>query len=201
MRMNLLNFNKKWVVVILCILLIILILKCWLLNVKLKKTVEYLDRQDQIAHLPNYEPNSLNEFITTIIPMLDITNKLTQRVRSQYFWSRNSLDKCIRTIEIEKGLEPIPLSTRDFPLFETDTNNTYKYHLEGEPLYIPYESPELSTLKYMDDMRKLRACLNLNAMALSMCMQDANDRIENLEKRLKRLEAPLDIDLSNNKEK
>jgi len=134
------------------------------------------------------DPDSTQAFITAILPQLDAMNKQTRELMSQYKWYRGSLDKCMKAIEAEKGLEPIPLSIK-YPLpFKGDPNCANEYISKDEPLFMPYERFDVISLGEPNNIHILKALLNLQMLSVNMSMANANEWNENFEKRLKRLE-------------
>jgi len=137
------------------------------------------------------DPNASQVFMTVVLPQLDAMHKQTIELMSQHKWFRDSLDRCIKAIEIEKGLEPIPLSIK-YPLpLKRDPNQVNEYTPGDEPLFMPYESLDVKPLGGPNNIHILRALLNLQLVSLNLYMADANERIENFEKRLKRLSKEL----------
>ena len=137
------------------------------------------------------DPNSSQAFITAILPQLDAMNKQTRGLVSQYKWYRNSLDKCIKAIEAEKGLEPIPLSIKYALPFKGDPNRVNEYISKDEPLFMPYERFDVISLGEPNNIHLLKALLNLQMLSVNTLMVHANEWNENFEKRLKRLEENL----------
>lgn len=139
-----------------------------------------------------HDPNSSQAFITAILPQLDAMNKQTRKLVSQHKWFRDSLNKCLRAIEVEKGLEPIPLSIK-YPLpFKEGPNHINEYISKDEPLFMPYEGPNAISLGEPNNIHILKALLNLQILSANMSMANANDWIENFEKRLQRIEDHLE---------
>jgi len=137
------------------------------------------------------DPNSSQTFMTALLPQLDAMDKQARELMSQHEWLKRRLDICIKQLEEKKGLEPIPLSTK-YPLsLKGYPNNVNEYTPKDEPLFIPYESPDVIPLGEPDNIHILRSLLNLRILSLNLYMADANDRIDNFEKRLKRLEEHL----------
>lgn len=138
------------------------------------------------------DPNSSQAFMTALLPQLDAMHKQTRELMSQHKWLKLSLDNCIKQLEEEKGLEPIPLSIK-YPLsLKGDPNRVNEYTPKDEPLFMPYESPDdVRPLGEPNNIHILRALLNLQLVSVNLYMADANDRIENFEKRLKCLEERL----------
>jgi len=166
-----------------CCLLILLIMG--LSGCKSKTAVCYTDSGYVWLKI---DPDSSQAFITAILPQLDAMNKQTRELTSQYKWYRDSLHKCMKAIEAEKGLEPIPLSIK-YPLpFQGEPNYVDEYISRDEPLFTPYESPDVSSLVEPNNIHLLKALLNLQMLSLNTMMANANEWNENFEKRLKRLE-------------
>ena len=137
------------------------------------------------------DPNSSQAFITAILPQLDAMNKQTRELVSQHKWFRDSLNRCMKAIEAEKGLEPIPLSIK-YPLpSKGEPNCASEYISKDEQLFMPYESPDVSSLDEPNNIHILKALLNLQILSANMSMANSNEWIENFEQRLKRLEENL----------
>lgn len=137
------------------------------------------------------DADSSQAFITAILPQLDAMNKQTRELMCQYKWYRDSLHKCMKAIEAEKGLEPIPLSIK-YPLpFKGEPNYVDEYIARDEPLFTPYESPDVSSLGEPNNIHLLKALLNLQMLSVNTLMVHSNEWNENFEKRLKRLEESL----------
>ena len=137
------------------------------------------------------DPDSSQAFITAILPQLDAMNKQARELMSQYKWYRDSLDKCIKAIEAEKGLEPIPLSIKYALPFKEDPNRVNEYISKDEPLFMPYERFDVISLGEPNNIHLLKALLNLQMLSVNTLMVHANEWNENFEKRLKRLEENL----------
>lgn len=132
---------------------------------------------------------------------------LTERVREigqirgeiiyQNRWLSRRLDKCIEMLEQQKGLEPIPIEYPELDWMrhlKSDPNTAKKYELEPVPFYEPYEGPNTPSMESAEegDVRKLMCLLNLHIISLKMYLEPYNSRIENYDKRLKRLEDRLE---------
>jgi len=97
----------------------------------------------------------------------------------------------MKAIEAEKGLEPIPLSIKYPVPFKGEPNYVDEYIFRDEPLFMPYESPEVSSLGEPNNIHLLKALLNLQMLSLNTLMVHSHEWNENFEKRLKRLEEHL----------
>ena len=116
-------------------------------------------------------------------------NKQTRELMSQHKWFRDNLDKCIRAIEAEKGLDPMPMSIEHPFLSKRDPNIEHDRIPKDEAFFTPYESPDdFMSFGEPNNIYVLQALLNLQLVSVNAYMADANDRIGNLENRLKRLE-------------
>jgi len=108
-------------------------------------------------------------------------------------WAIRHLGQCIKLLEKERGLEPIPMKIGNYPI--TDSNHPAATPVlnkqESDPFYLPYEKPS----SFNDpnghkerDLNRLRVILNLNTFAVQSVSAAIEHQIHNYEERLQRLE-------------
>ncbi len=142
--------------------------------------------------------SSIQEHADALAPGVRVIQERTLELIAQHKWLKCRLEKCIEKLEVERGLEPIPLKTPAekfqemfMPARKVDPNEAMKYVPKPEPFYVPYESPNLPAwpVDKQPDIRTLIALLNLQSLSIAMYMYGSGDWIENFEKRLQRVDA------------
>jgi len=144
------------------------------------------------------DQSSIQEHADALAPGVRVIQERTLELIAQHKWLKCRLEKCIEKLEVERGLEPIPLKTPAekfhemfMPARKVDPNEAMKYVPKPEPFYVPYESPNLPAwpVDKQPDIRTLIALLNLQSLSITMYMYGSGDWIENFEKRLQRIDA------------
>lgn len=158
----------------------------------------YYERRPVIAEPPpdyvwaKMDPNSSRTYTTILMPTLNKTYGRIEELKAQNEWLRRSLDKCLRKLEAERGLEPI-LPKYHLPL-RGDPNLAGNYHEESERWFALYEEPNVPSLLEEPDVSvKFLVCLmGIRGASDSVYIDSLASWIENFEKRLERLETHLE---------
>ena len=124
-----------------------------------------------------YEEDPVRVYVAGLTQKLREVDRLRGEVVWQAAWFSKRLDKCI---------DPRP-KLQGFPA--PDPNEIIKRQ-QSEPFYEAYESPNSPPLRDLEErpVRYAMWALNLKHVALKMCLENFNARIQSYEKRLKRLE-------------
>ncbi len=133
------------------------------------------------------EPNSADTCITALMPAINRMDESWSQIITQNAWLVRSLDKCLAKLEAEKGLESIK---RKYENFLRGDPNTL---IPPEPWYEPYEdrgAPGRSDEPA--SIRMLICLMNISSLNMRNQIADAEQRIENFEQRMKRLEECLE---------
>lgn len=129
------------------------------------------------------EPNSADTCITALMPAINRMDESWRQIITQNAWLVRSLDKCIAKLEAERGFESIPRKYENF--LRGDPNIL----IPPEPWYEPYEhrgAPGRSAEPA--SIRMLICLMNISSLNMRNQIADSEQRIENFEKRLKRIE-------------
>jgi hypothetical protein len=126
------------------------------------------------------------------MPKLNEAYRQIEELKAQHNWLKHSLDKCIKTLETERRLEPIPRK-HHLPLIG-DPNLVDEYSHLSEPWFFPYEEPNLpSMLEEPDDSVKcLVGMMGIRIASDRLYLDSSTSYIDNFEERLKRLEDHLE---------
>ncbi len=174
----------------LIITFLLLIIDVWMFGPAVLRLITHPKERRKVHAVTEIDPNS-EAFVCAILPQVNMIGTQTVEMAAQIQWLTRSLDKCIKKLETERGLEPLPLKVK--PLFEWEThlkgydpNQTIEISKPNEPLLVPYKIP-VGTSSFTfhgdgTDLERLRG-------AISLCIFHVpTNRIENFEERLKRLE-------------
>jgi len=139
-------------------------------------------------------------YVAGLTESVRMSGPLKSEIIFQHKWLSERLCKCIERLEQQEGLEPLPMEfPSQYPMLGqysqiggpnhplrpplTDMAESIPYYeCYEEPNYPPFEDDEES------DIQKLRAVINLQIIGIRMYLEPSRIRIENYEKRLKRLE-------------
>ncbi len=138
-----------------------------------------------------FENQPVEVYVAGLTESIRKIDPLRSEIILQNHWLSKRLYKCIELLEQQKGLEPIPMEyPMPYPYPESDPNMLQPYMTESVPFYEHYEGPNNPPLEDIEegDIRKLRCLINLQLVGLKMYLEPSKARIENYEKRLKRLE-------------
>lgn len=127
------------------------------------------------------DPNSANTFVIALMPSINRMDECQNRLIAQTAWLRTNLDKCLKELESERGLEPILLKE---DLFSGREPN---FISPPESWYEPYESEKWHPVGTPNSVSALVLMMNLSS--LNICSQAGvrDSWIENFEQRMKRL--------------
>jgi hypothetical protein len=108
-------------------------------------------------------------------------------------WAIRHLGQCIKSLEKQRGLEPIPIKPEYYPVSDANrpTMPFVSDKLESGPFYTPYAKPSghKDPNDYEEgDLNKLRCLLNLNTMSVKLSSAKIEQQIHNYEERLQRLD-------------
>jgi len=146
---------------------------------------DYVINDPQQYVLVRFDPNSANTFVTALLPTVNQISEYNTRLRAQEAWLVRNFDKCLKKLEAERGLKPIlPKYSRPF---RSDPNSTFPV----EPWYEPYESPLWYPMETPSGVKMLMCWLGIYSSDMHNRTFGINDRIENFEQRMKRLDEHL----------
>lgn len=140
-----------------------------------------------------FENQPVEVYVAGLTESIRKIDPLGSEIILQNHWLSKRLYKCIELLEQQKGLEPIPMEypkPRLMSYRKSDPNMLQPYMSESVPFYEHYEGPNNPLLEDIEenDIRILRSRINFQLTCLKMYLEPSKARIENYEKRLKRLE-------------
>jgi len=150
-----------------------------------------------------FEHQPVEVYVAGLTESLKEVDPLIGEITSQHHWLSKRLYKCIELLEQQKGLKAIPMEypvgypmpgfTHPMgPLYsQSDPNTLQPYMTESVPFYEDYTEPSIPPLENIkeSDIQRLKCRINLQTLSLNMYLNPCSKaRIENYEKRLKRLE-------------
>jgi len=142
-----------------------------------------------------FENQPVEVYVAGLTESIRKLDPLRSEIILQHHWLSKRLYKCIELLEQQNGLEPIPMEHPTpyqmlQPYRKSDSNMLQPYMSESVPFYEHYEGPNIPPLEDIEegDIRQLRCLINLQTIGLKMYLEPSKARIENYEKRLKRLE-------------
>lgn len=164
------KLKDNWLIIVILLLILGVIL--------------YYERRPVIAEPPpNYvwvkmDPNSSRTYTAILMPTLNKTYEQIGKLKAQNRWLKHGLDKCLKKLEAERGIEPI------LPKY---------YQLrpqeEFEPWFVPYEEPNVpSFLEEPDSSVRYLVCL-MGMRGASIESSLDSSLIKSFEERLKRLDS------------
>ncbi len=142
-----------------------------------------------------FENQPVEVYVAGLTESVRKLDPLRSEIILQHHWLSERLHKCIELLEQQNGLEPMPMEystpyrmLHSYP--KPDPNMLQPYMTESVPFYEHYEGPNNPPLEDIEegDIRQLRCLINLQILGLKMYLEPYKARIENYEKRLKRLE-------------
>jgi hypothetical protein len=144
----------------------------------------YYERRPVIAEPPpNYvwakmDPNSSRIYTAVLMPKLNKTYEQIGKLEAQNRWLKRSLDKCLKKLETERGLEPI------LPKYYQPRPQE-----ASEPWFVPYEEPNVPSLLEEPDssVRYLVGLMGIRIASTEASLDSS--LIKNFEERLKRLDS------------
>ncbi len=152
-----------------------------------------LKKFDQLKF--TFENQPVEVYVAGLKKSIRKLDPLRSEIILQHHWLSNRLYKCIELLEQQKGLKPIPM---EYPApyqmlhsySKSDPNMLQPYMSKSVPFYEHYEGPNNLPLEDIEegDIRRLGCLINLQIIGLKMYLEPSKARIENYEKRLKRLE-------------
>jgi hypothetical protein len=130
---------------------------------------------------PNYvlvkmDPNSSRTYTTILLPTINTMYEHIGELKAQNNWLEQNLDKCLKILEAEKGLEPIPLG-----------NYQSRPQEESEPWFEPYKEPNILPFLGGTDVQVMIGSMGLTSASTNLFLDGSTKKIENFEERLKRL--------------
>jgi len=173
------KIKDNWLIIVILLLILGVIL--------------YYERRPVIAEPPpNYvwvkmDPNSSRTYTAILMPTLNKTYEKIEKLKAQNQWLKHSLDKCLKKLEIERGLKPIQLK---YPLpLQDDPNLATQFPKTPEPWFVPYKEPnEPSLLEEPDSSVRYLVCL-MGMRGASIEYSLDSSLIKNFEERIERLDS------------
>jgi hypothetical protein len=145
---------------------------------------DYIVNESQYVAV-RVDSNSADTFVMAMMPAINRMDECQSQWVTQMVWMRQNLDKCLKKLEEERGLEPIQQKHQGF--YRGDPNFTPP----SEPWFEAYEQEKWRPMETPSSVRMLICWMNIHS--LNMCNQThGNDWIDNFEQRMKRLEKYID---------
>jgi len=167
----------KTKILVLFLLLVSIFMGC-------KKKVTTIEPESKYVYFMT-DANTAKAYIMAMLPQINSMYNETKEATSQNQWLIESLDKCLKMLETEKGLKPI------YPKYflKGDPNLLPKYSESNEPKketwFVPYKgSTERDLAKELDNIAVFRSEIGTNPTIIAY----HNELIRNFEERLKRLD-------------
>jgi hypothetical protein len=132
------------------------------------------------------DPNSADTFVMALMPSVNRMDECQNRLIAQTDWLRTNLDKCLKKLETERGLEPI------FQKQEYSYKSEPNFTSPKEGWYEPYEQGKWHLIETPNSVNALILMMNLSSLHLCGQTGGTADWIENYDQRMKRLEKYLD---------
>lgn len=121
-------------------------------------------------------------YVRELLPAVNAMKEQSEELMDQSKWLIQALDRCLKKLEAEKGLQPIITESEDYMKRIKPS--------KVEPL--PYTKPQIKPLPEIPDISRLRALMNLHCLATSGVLNLTRENIKSFEERMKRLEAYLE---------
>ena len=140
-----------------------------------------------------FEKRPVEVYVAGLTESIRKIDPLRSEIILQHHWLSKRLYKCIELLEQQKDLNPIPMEYPEQSLMsyrKSGLNMPQPYKTESVPFYEYYEGPNNPPLEDIEesDIRKLKSLINLQMVSLKMYLEPSKVRIENYQKRLKRIE-------------
>lgn len=140
---------------------------------------------------PRDKTHDSERMALSLMPQIQTTYEQTQLLVSQNKWLRQSLDRCIKRLEIERNLEPITIK-HPLPIIG-DPNFSNVCPSKHEPWFVAYERPVIEPLADESaPLKILKALMGINSVSLKHHIAYTDGWIDNFEERMKRLEKHLE---------
>lgn len=136
------------------------------------------------------DPNSFNSVMAAISPELDVLHSQNIELASQNKWLMKRLTACIRKLEQLQELEPMIFEIKPMLEHPDIPQEPDKPLFENEPLFNYYTPSTAEFPKNPKNINALKALLNLQALSIKLDMVNNDEKIEYLEKSLKRIDQP-----------
>jgi hypothetical protein len=179
--------KSYWTIIFFSWLVIFLLLAIdiWLFGPDILMLITHPKKPSQT--IDEIDPNSEAYAVAAILPHVNLMCTKVRELSVQNYWLMQSLDKCLKKLETERGLEPIPLK----PLFgweQCDPNRVLKISKPNEPFFVPCKNPvDYSVFMEVNgdgtDIERLKSLMYLHLWGMSN-----DDWMENFKERLKRLD-------------
>lgn len=117
-----------------------------------------------------------------LLPGINVMKERSEELMAQKRWLTQTLDRCLKKLEAEKGLQPIINDPNDYM-------NRFK---PSQPGPVPYTKPQTKPLPETSNIGKLRALVNLHCFALGSFINSTRESIKSFEKRMQRVEVHLE---------
>jgi len=116
-----------------------------------------------------------------LLPGINVMKERSEELMAQNRWLTQTLDRCLKKLEAEKGLQPIINEPNDYM-------NRFK---PSQPGPIPYTKLQTKPLPETSNISRLRALVNLHCFSLVSFIYSARESIKSFEKRMQRVEVSL----------
>ena len=171
--------------IIIAILVAVILGQFFLLvrHTRIKQYIEYISGE----RLP------IEVYVAGLTESINLNRQADIELLIQSQWAIRHLGQCVKLLEKERGLDPIPMKFKNYPI--PDSNNPMMLLVpnkqESGPFYLPYEKPS-GHKDHNDheerDLNRLRCLLNLNTLSVNLASAAIEHQIHNYEERLQRLD-------------
>jgi hypothetical protein len=131
------------------------------------------------------DPNSADIFVAAMMPAINRMDECQSQWVTQMAWMRQNLDKCLKKLEEERGLEPILRKGEYRPTSDPNFAPT------PESWHEPYEPENWHPMGTPSSVRMLIEWMNIYTINRRNQAR-GDDWIKNFELRMKRLEKYID---------
>jgi hypothetical protein len=176
--------------IIIAILVVVILGQFFLLlrQTRIQRYIDFVNKTPQRIRIP------IEVYVAGLTESINQNRQANIELLVQSQWAIRHLGQCVKLLEKERGLDPIPMKFEHYPL--PDSNHPMMPLVppnkqESGPFYLPCEKPSIHeepNHPEEGDLNRLRCMLNLNTVSLKLASAGIEQQIHNYEERLQRLD-------------
>lgn len=124
------------------------------------------------------DSGSMYVLLKELLLGINLMKNASEELMAQNRWLKNTLNRCLKKLEAEKGLQAIVPEPKGY------MNNMKPV----EPNALPYVKPQEESFPEIPDITRLGALINLHCLATNSYIYSTRENIKSLESRIERLE-------------